>query len=1151
LNMEKEMKKIFIFIFVMASLCVTAKRNESIPRSGKDNVLILFPVNNKWSVNNYKKRMKCFISNLKEKTPGGNSVINIKLSGKGGGCNIVAPRLAAGGAWRQSKYKAITLYTKGISGTDKVQMVAYSSDGRKFSWSVNIRPDKWQKNTLLISNAYNKQGDKLDVSKLHGMYLASPRAVDFKFGGIKLISVGSDFKVVRQSAVMLPVCDIAPKLDGLLSDAVWKKAPKMSMITIKEKVPGEKTEIRILTAKGMLYIGAKLFTPDTTKLVASKKKRDGSVYLDDCLEVFINERLDGKSYRHIVVNSIGTLQDYQWRFDQTKEAFIYDRAWNPDVKVKSRLTGNCWTVEMEIPLQQLGLKIEQPFSLQVGRENPRLKEYSTIALTKRFTQVDNFLLTCLGNYTAKVRSLALQYTQPDNFILHGQTNGQKLNGQLIIADPAFRTFKIPFSKNAKFNIPVKLKSPLNGEYAFVVNAKGLVPERLRFNLRLPSEINFGDLYLNPLPKQLKKKSGSFNFYDDFSIVIATDASKRTRKTARFLRSEIMNDMFGMNCSITDEPATSKRFNLSIVPKFGNLPPEGYSLKITPDSVNLTAVDEAGLYYAVVTLRQIARTMSLKNHAPELPCLEILDWPDLKHRMVVNNLVSYRRKKSPHLNVNEIKRFIKEVVAGSKWNIFSLQLKYAFEFDKHSKVTILRSKIPKEKIAEIARFCKENFVEFIPALQSGGHSQFLTRRFKGLQDSEYDHRQSNVLYPDYYKILFDMYKDILDAVPDVKYFHILHDEWWQHPKKDHVFKLNGIPRWQLFANDVKKIHAFFKKRNIKILMYADMLLPEHNGGGILKTAQALEQLPKDIIMTNWSIRSCPGSSMYLYKKGFEVWDTVNQFRCVSSQDKKIISGYGTLAYLHSWQTFWYSRDKILPDYSHGPFRGGQYAWNLQNDAGLPINEWRNRYMNSVNAMYFYPKRRAKKLKFRMISLDKVANSELKDWFNDGKAAPHLPVGQTKIGFTPFILPKDKVVAAAKKYQEVIIPINKNLKGLIFLQGCYVPKAGIKLLKERSKDYQYGVPVGEIRIEYATGASVIIPLRFGMNTLNIRPLPQARFMFDTRFTYDLKTVDGTAAALYTSEWTNEYDRRTIRRVVLKTYDTPAVPVIFAITGYSEKK
>jgi hypothetical protein len=51
--------------------------------------------------------------------------------------------------------------------------------------------------------------------------------------------------------------------------------------------------------------------------------------------------------------------------------------------------------------------------------------------------------------------------------------------------------------------------------------------------------------------------------------------------------------------------------------------------------------------------------------------------------------------------------------------------------------------------------------------------------------------------------------------------------------------------------------------------------------------------------------------------------------------------------------------------------------------------------------------------------------------------------------------------------------------------------------------------------------------------------------------LKTVDGTAASLYVTEWTNKYKQREIRQIVLKTYDTPAVPVIFAVTGYSEKK
>ena len=1148
------MKKQFLLIlaFVTTSFFVEAKPNESKPQNGKNNALILFPSNHKWTVNNYKKMMTGDVSAVTEKTPDNSVVINIKFSGKGGGCNIVAPRMASGGAWRLNKYKALSLYSKGVDGADRVNLVAYTSDGKKFLWRVNLQKDKWTQNTLSARNAYNRQGNKLDLSKLRGIYFSSTSAVDFKCGGIKLIAAGAELKVSRQAATMLPVCAEAPKLDGQLNDAVWQKASEMPMITIKDQTPREKTDVKVLTVNNMLYVGAKIFTPDTKKLIAAKKKRDGKVYQDDCLEIFINDQLDGKSYRHIVVNAIGTLQDYRWRFDQTKEAFIYDHKWNPDVKVKSHFTADCWSLEMQIPLKELGLKVGQPFSLQIGRENPRIREYSAITLTKRFTQVENYLLACLGNYTAKMKSLSLKYNSPDKFVLQGKNSSGKFNGKLIIADPANRTFEVPFAKNgAEFSIPVKLKSPLNGEYSFVVNAAGVVPERLRFNLRLPSEISFGDLYLNPQPKELKKQSGTFKFYDNFSVEITANASRRTRKTARFLRAEILNDLFGMNCPIADKPVAGKSFKLEIVPQTKDLPAEGYRLKITPEGVELTATDEAGLYYAVVTLRQIARTATLKNHVPELPCLEIKDWPDLKNRMIVNNLVSYRRIKSPRLRVDEIKRFIKEVVAGGKLNMYSLQLKFAFEFDKYSKITKLSAKIPKEEIAKIARFCKEHFVEFIPALQSGGHAQFMNRRFKDLQDPDYDVRQSSVLYPGYYEMLFDMYKDILEAVPDAKYFHILHDEWWQHPKKDHVYKLNGTPRWKLFADDVKKIHAFFKKRNIRILMYADMLLPQHNGGGTLQTAKALDELPKDIIMTNWSLRTCPGSSMYLYKKGFEVWDTVNQFRCIPGPDKKIINGYGTLSYLHSWQTFWYSRDKILPDYSHGPFRAGQYAWNLQTDNDLPLSEWRNRYMNSVKAMYFYPKRRTKTMRYRMLPFGQAANTDRNNWFGNAKAAPVIPSGKTQVAFIPFLLPKNKVVAASEKYQEVVIPVDKNLNGLIFLQGCYVPKSGIKFLKERSKDYQYGVPVGELRIEYATGASELIPLRFGMNTLNIRPLNTARFMFDTRYTWDLKTADGTAAALYVTEWTNKYQKRKIRQIVLKTYDTPAVPVIFAITGYSEKR
>ncbi len=1138
-----------------ASLGVCAKRVETIPTTGKQG-LNLFPKALPWSVNNYKKIMQAKVTSPDGKTPSGSEAVRIAFSGKGGGCNVIAPNIPVGGAWRGSGYKALTMSVKGISGATNAQLVVYTTAGKKFSWRVNFVPGKWTEVTLLKANAYNRQGDKLEFNKLKGMYFTSYAAVDFAFGDMRLISSGSSMKITSESAMMLPVCKIAPKIDGSLDDPVYKQARKIELITTSTgQTPKEKTTVYLLTADNKLYLGAKIYASDTSKLVADKKQHDAPVYQDDCIELFANDRLDEKSYRHIVVNSIGTLQDYQYRFDQTKESFIYDYAWNPDVTVKSKLEKNCWTIEFSVPMAQMGLAPGKPFTMQIGRENPRLKEYCAMTLTKRFTEVYNYALACFGNFTNKLSDLNIKYTPPGSLLINGKTSNATLAGQIIVADSYAKVVTENFKskiENDAFSFPFAIKTPVSGNYSCVVNVPQTIPERLQFTLRLPPEISYGDLYLNPLPKNMKKLEDTFSFDSSVQVVVDAKATKRTRKTARLLRADIMHDLFGFNCPITDEPGSGKSFILKVQPGFKKLPAEGYYLKISPDGVIITGADEAGLYYGVVTLRQIVRSTLIKKHQPVLPCLEITDWPDLKKRMIVNNLFGYRRLKSPRLYKHEIKRYIKEVVAGSKLNLYSLQLKFAVEFDKQSKIMKLEAKIPREDLAEIARYCKEHFVDFVPALQSGGHSQFMTMRYKGLQDPDYDQRQSDVTYPGYYKMLFSMYEDILDAVPDAKYFHILHDEWWQHPKKDHAYALKGIPRWKLYAEDIKKIHAFFKKRNIRILMYADMLLSNHNGGGVLQTAKALDELPKDIIMTNWSLRTCPDSSMFLYKKGFEVWDTVNQFRCVPEKDKQIISGYGTLAYLHNWQTFWYSRDKILPDYSHGPFRAGQYAWNLKSDKDLPIGEWRSRYFNNVKAMYFFPKRRTTNLDFRMLPLEKAANSETAKWFDAPKLAPALTPGKQTIGFIPFMIPKGKVIAATGKQQEVSIPVNKaGLRGLIFLQTCYVPKGGLKFLKERSKEYQYGVPVGELRVEYNTGPSEIIPLRFGMNTLNYRPLPAARFMFDTRYTYDLKTVGGNDAAMYIIEWANEYKQRTVRRVVLRTYDTPAIPVIFGITGYSEAK
>ena len=60
-----------------------------------------------------------------------------------------------------------------------------------------------------------------------------------------------------------------------------------------------------------------------------------------------------------------------------------------------------------------------------------------------------------------------------------------------------------------------------------------------------------------------------------------------------------------------------------------LPPEGYTIQITPDTLYVTAKDQAGLFYACQTLNQLPALV---------PCMTITDYPDLHYRALMLDVV---------------------------------------------------------------------------------------------------------------------------------------------------------------------------------------------------------------------------------------------------------------------------------------------------------------------------------------------------------------------------------------------------------------------------------------------------------------------------------------------------------------------------------
>jgi len=71
--------------------------------------------------------------------------------------------------------------------------------------------------------------------------------------------------------------------------------------------------------------------------------------------------------------------------------------------------------------------------------------------------------------------------------------------------------------------------------------------------------------------------------------------------------------------------------------------------------------------------RLFRANLIKRHEPALGCARILDWPDRPMRMVVQWLHTRYRAKEPRNDLSILKSYVKNHVAGNRFNCWSLML----------------------------------------------------------------------------------------------------------------------------------------------------------------------------------------------------------------------------------------------------------------------------------------------------------------------------------------------------------------------------------------------------------------------------------------------------------------------------------------------
>lgn len=166
---------------------------------------------------------------------------------------------------------------------------------------------------------------------------------------------------------------MAVKVDGNLNDAAWKHGRVLDNFTFfsgKEsgKAPQAATTGKILTDSRYLYLAFECEEPQMNKLQTSPLPRDGSVWTNDSIEIFISPFADESTFYHFLVDTNG--QVYDAISIDGKE----DSAYNLSVIAGVQKYENSWTVEMAIPLSNLGLSNARDALMNFGRERKPVLE---------------------------------------------------------------------------------------------------------------------------------------------------------------------------------------------------------------------------------------------------------------------------------------------------------------------------------------------------------------------------------------------------------------------------------------------------------------------------------------------------------------------------------------------------------------------------------------------------------------------------------------------------------------------------------------------------------------------------------------------------------------------------------------------------------
>jgi len=397
------------------------------------------------------------------------------------------------------------------------------------------------------------------------------------------------------------------------------------------------------------------------------------------------------------------------------------------------------------------------------------------------------------------------------------------------------------------------------------------------------EKDMAGLVVIPAPNHYELKEGVFRL-EEGTILSGNDS--RLDELVGYTATTILEDA-GLELVISARKKRVVSLNLELEEMQPGMNKEAYSLEINRKGITISAVDEAGVFYGVQTLRQLI----LSGMTPDGDCLlrhvKIRDWPRFSWRAFMLDEARYFKGKE------QVKKLLDEM-ARLKMNVFHWHLVddlgWRIEIEKYPLLTEIGSKrrstqvgcpmdwkspiqsgephegyYTGDEIREIVAYAEARHITIVPEIEMPGHSAAAIAAYPWLGTSgdtiavpiTFETRKEvyNVADPKVYQFLTDVLDEVMALFPS-KVIHIGGDEVkYDHWKNNETVRsfmaekgLNSPVDLQIYFTN--SISRYLQSKGRRMMGWNEIMGHNLHNYQAKKDTEVKEELAEESIIHFW-------------------------------------------------------------------------------------------------------------------------------------------------------------------------------------------------------------------------------------------------------------------------------------------------------------